>query len=209
MKAFFLFLIPMYIAFAPALFAQVEEEDIAGAREDTVIKIDDRRFIYKGKIYKENSPYLTLGYGLGKNFAQDTLEQNLMISYHHFVKGFGLSLGYHTSKTNKAWWREYQTLVDYYFSVGKRWEGINYNISVFAGPSYATGGYVEFNETIGKNRYYPIRTVGGVAELQLTYRFTYDIGIGLSAYTSMNKYIQVAGAQVHLFFSTAYVRSYD
>ena len=197
------------MVFSAPLHAQVEEEDAGRNAKDTVVRIDERRFIYRGNIYKEGSPYLTLGYGVGMNLAQDTIEQNLIISYHHFIGGVGVGAGYHTSKPNKVWWRENQTLVDFYLSVGKRWESTKYNISIFAGPSYVTGGYVEYVESLGERRYFPIRTVGGLAEAQFTYRITYDLGVGVSAYTSFNKFIQTVGMQIHLFFSTAFVRSYE
>jgi hypothetical protein len=197
------------MVFKLPVHAQVEGEDTNRADKDTVMRIDERRFIYHGNIYRENSPYLTLGYGVGRNIAQDTIEQNLIISYHHFIKGVGMGIGYHTSKPNKVWWRENQTLVDFYLSVGKRWEGTKYNLAFFAGPSYVTGGYVAYVEALQEKRYFPIRTVGGIAEATLTYRFTYDLGVGISAYTSINKFIQTIGVQAHLFFSLAYVRSYD
>lgn len=209
MKTFFLFLIPLSFAFASPAYAQVEEEDRLAVSQDTVIKIDERRFIYKGRIYRENSPYLTFGYGVGRNFGGKSFEQNMTISYHHFIKGIGLGIGLHSSSDEKIWWRSYQKLNDFYFLLGKKWDGVRYNLAVFAGPSYAYGSYVAWHEVYEKDWAYGYNTVGGLAELQFTYRLFYDLGLGLTAYTSMNKFVKVAGVQFHLFFSTAFVRSYD
>ena len=209
MKNIFLFLIPLSFAFASPAMAQVEEEDELTGSRDTVIRIDERRFIYKGKIYRDNSPYITMGYGAGVNLGLKSLEQNMTLSYHHFIKGIGLGLGFHSSSDEKIWWRSYQKLNDLHLMVGKRWEGVRHNISVFAGPSFAYGSYVGWNDFLGKNWAYGFNTVGAVAEFQYSYRIFYDIGLGVSAYTSLNKFTRVAGAQLHLFFSTAFVRSYD
>ncbi len=209
MKTFFLFLIPLSLAFAYPAVAQVEEEDELAVNKDTVIQIDDNRFIYRSKIYKKNTPYVTLGYGAGMNLGKKTIEQNMTISYHYFIKGLGVGLGYHTSKDDKVWWRSHQTLIDYHLLVGKRWDGVKYNIAGFVGPSFAKGEYITYVEEVEEDRYFPFSTFGFEAELQYTYRLLYDVGIGISAYTSLNKYTQVVGAQLHLFFSTAYVRSYN
>lgn len=203
MKYFFLFLIPLSIVFASPVNAQVEEED------EGAVQIDENRFIYNGRIYRQNSPYLTMGYGAGYNFANNTVEQNMTISYHHFIKKVGLAIGYHSSSDEKIWWRSFQKLNDLHLMIGKRWEGLKYNASAFAGPAYAYGSYVGWNDTYEREWAFGYNTVGVVAEFQFTYRIFYDIGIGLSGYISANKYTQIAGAQFHVFFSTAFVRSYD
>ncbi len=209
MKNFFLFLIPLSFAFASPVIAQVEEEDELLGSRDTLIHIDERRFIYKGNIYRQNSPYFTMGYGVGMNLGKESVEQNTTFSYHHFVKGIGIGLGYHMSSDGKTWWRSYQKLKDLHFMLGKRWEGVHHNLSLFAGPSYAHGSYIGWNEEFGENRAYDFRTAGMVAEVQYSYRIFYDIGLGISAYTSLNKFTKVVGGQIHIFFSTAFVRSYD
>jgi len=209
MKNFFLLLIPLSFAFASPVIAQVDEEDASTNKRDTVIRIDERRFIYKGKIYKDNSPYFTLGYGVGRNLGKSNYEQNMTLSYHHFVKGVGLGIGFHTSSDDKIWWRSYQKMNDLHLMVGKRWDGVRFNLSAFAGPSYSYGSYVGYNDVREREWAYGYNTVGAVVELQFTYRIFYDVGVGLTAYSSMNKHTKVVGTQFHLFFSTAYVRSYD
>ena len=203
MKYFFLFLIPLSLVFASPVNAQVEEED------EGAVQIDSRRFIHNGKIYKQNTPYLTLGYGAGYNYDQHSVEQNMTISYHHFINKVGVAIGFHSSSDEKIWWRSYQKLNDLHLMMGKRWEGLRYNGSAFVGPSYAYGSFVGWNDTYDKEWAFGFNTVGIVAEFQYTYRIFYDLGVGLTGYVSINKFTQVAGLQLHLFFSTAYVRSHS
>jgi len=208
MKKLILILTPLFFLCSMG-FAQVEEEDgflVYG--KDTVFPLSDGRILLNEKIYKENSPYLTLAYGAGSNLKQGGIEQSLMVSYHHFIGDIGLGIGYHTSSDIKIWWRSYQKLNDLWLGAGWRYERLRYNLGIFAGPSLAYGSYIAWSDEHNENRAYGFTNVGGVAEIQFTYRLLYDVGVGISLYGSMNKLYTVAGAQVHLFFSTAFVRNY-
>lgn len=208
MKKLILFLIPLSFLCSVG-FAQVEEEEnflVFG--KDTVLPLKDGRILFDEKIYKKNSPYMTMAYGMGYNFKKSASEQNLMVSYHHFVNNIGLGIGYHTSSDIKVWWRSYQKVIDLWIGGGWRYERLRYNLGVFAGPAISYGSYINWSDEHQENRAYGFTTVGGVAEVQFTYRLLYDVGIGASFYGSYNKYYTVAGAQIHLFFSTAFVRNY-
>jgi hypothetical protein len=135
----------------------------------------------------------------------------MSIAYQHFIKIVGLQVGYHSSSDKKIWWRSDLKLNDLYMGIGKRWESTRYNFSVFGGPSYAYGSYIyniPDSTPAGKNYPYRFKTLGFHAEAQATYKISYDLGLGLSLYTSLNQYYSVVGAQIHLFFSTAFVRNY-
>jgi hypothetical protein len=175
---------------------------------DSSVVIGKNRIVYKGRIYKQNAPYLSFGYGAGYGFESQQVEQNMTLSYQHFIKGVGLRIGYHSSSDTKIWWRSWQKLNDLFIGVGHRWETNKLNLAVFGGPTYAYGTYIGWNEDRQKDWAYPFNTLGGLAELQLTYRIMYDIGIGLSLYGSINRYYSATGAQIHLFFSTAFVSNY-
>ncbi len=200
---------PLFFVWSFQCLAQDESEGsyiVYG--KDTTYPLKDGRFIFNEKIYKENSPYLTMAYGAGFNFGMKAVEQNLLISYHHFINKLGLSIGYHTSSDIQVWWRSYQKQNDLYLAGGYRYEGLRHNLSFFAGPSLAYGSYIAWSEERGENRAFGFTNLGAVAELQFTYRIWYDIGLGLSLYGSVNPDYMVAGAQLHLFFSTAFVRYY-
>ena len=205
-----LFLLPaLSFIWSATIFAQViEGEDYQVFGKDTVYPLKDGRFLLNERIYKQNSPYLTLAYGAGYNHKKSSIEQNLIISYHHFIRNVGLGIGYHTSSDIQVWWRSFQKQNDLFLAGGWRLEGLRYNLGIFAGPSLAYGSYIAWSDERGENRAYGFTTLGGMAEIQLTYRIFYDIGVGLSLYGSYNKYYAVTGAQFHLFFSTAYIRDY-
>ncbi|TSA36872.1 MAG: hypothetical protein D4R64_06515 [Porphyromonadaceae bacterium] len=175
---------------------------------DTTIVLSKGRIVYKNRIYRQNASYLTIAYGTGYGFESKLIEQNMTLSYQQFIKKIGLQLGYHSSSDTKIWWRSYQKLNDLYLGIGKRWESPRYNLSVFGGPSLAYGSYIAWNAERQKDWAYGFLTGGFHAEAQATYKIAYDIGIGLSLYGSVNRYYSVTGAQIHLFFSTAFVRNY-
>jgi hypothetical protein len=175
---------------------------------DSSVVVGKNRIVYKGRIYKQNAPYVSFGYGAGFGFESQQVEQNMTLSYQHFIKGVGLRIGYHSSSDTKIWWRSYQKLNDLFIGVGHRWETNKINLAVFGGPTFAYGSYVAWNEEKQKDFAYGFNTLGGLAEVQLTYKLMYDLGVGLSVYGSVNRYYSAAGAQIHLYFSTAFVSNY-
>lgn len=208
MKRLLLFLLPLSFICASASGQTAEEENYKVYGNDTIYPIRDGRFIFNEKIYRKNSPYLTMAYGAGYNFKQSAIEQNMMLTYHHFLGNLGLSLGYHSSSDQKVWWRSYQKVNDFWLGGGWHLERPRYNFSIFAGPSLSYGSWIAWSEEHEENRAYGFTTIGGVAEIQATYRLLYDVGVGLSLYGSLSNYYMVGGAQIHLFFSTAFVRNY-
>lgn len=208
MKKLILILIPLSFLCSMG-FAQVEEEETFQVfGKDTVLLLKDGRFIFNEKIYKKNSSYLTLAYGAGKNFTHDGIEQDMMFSYHHFLGDIGIGMGYHASSDIQVWMKSWHKLNDFWFGAGWHYERLRYNLGVFVGPSFAYGQYLAFDDVKQKEYSYYFRGIGAVAEVQMTYRLFYDMGVGLSLYGSLNNNYSVAGAQLHLFFSTAFVRNY-
>lgn len=202
-------LLPLSFLIGFSVFGQEKEKKKRNPEPaDSAIILGKNRIVYKDRIYRQNAPYLTFGYGAGYGFESDSIEQNMALAIHYYFKKFGLQIGYHSSSDTKVWWRSYQKLNDLYLCMGKRWESTRYNFSVFGGPSLAYGSYIAWNEERQKNWAYGFTTGGLHAEAQATYKITYDLGVGLSLYGSVNRYYSVAGAQVHLYFSTAFVRNY-
>jgi len=175
---------------------------------DSAIVLGKGRIVYKNRIYRQNASYITLGYGAGFGFESRQVEQNMSFSYHHFIKNFGLQAGYFSSSDTKTWWNSDQKVKNLSLGVGKRWEATRYNVSVFGGPSWASGSYL-WTDSLQKEKVHYFSTLGVHAEVLATYKISYDIGLGLSLVGCLNKQYSVAGAQIHLFFSTAFVRNYD
>lgn len=187
---------------------------------DTTMVLGKGRIVYKNRIYRQNASYLTMAYGvdfgfqskqLGQTIETKKFEQNMTLSFQYFLKNFGLQLGYHSSSDAKIWWRSDQKLNDLFLGIGLRRENTRYNFSVFGGPAYAYGSYpvLVTVDTVSKLYPYRFKGLGVHAEVQATYKISYDLGFGLSLYGIVNKYYSVVGAQVHLFFSTAFVRNYN
>jgi hypothetical protein len=208
----FLMLLPLSFLIGYSAFGQ-EKESKSNAKEtsDSTIVLGKGRIVYQNRIYHENASYMTMAYGAGYGFESKGIEQNMTLSFQKFFKQVGVQIGYHSSSDSKIWWRSDQKLNDLFVGLGKRLESTTYNFSAFAGPAYSYGSYLyPITDTSGVVKVYPYRfkTVGVHAEFQATYKISYDIGVGLSVYGSVNRYYSAAGAQIHLYFSTAFVRNY-
>jgi len=169
---------------------------------DSVYVIGKGRIVYKNKIYRQNAPYLTAGYGAGYSFESKKIEQDMSASFQYFFPKFGLQIGYHTSSDTKIWWKSYQKLNDLFLGVGKRWENTRYNFAVFGGPTWSYGNYLVTDST-----YQGFHSLAFRGEALATYKLSYDVGVGLSLCTSVNKDYSTVAAQIHLFFSTAFIRN--
>jgi len=206
-----LFLLPLSFLVVNPVNAQVDStkrERKQGV--DSTVVIGKGKIVYKGRIYRQNAPYLMLGYGLGYGFRTKGLEQNMSLAYHHFFNKIGIRIGYHASSDLPPWWRSFQKLNDICLGVGTRWnQWPRWNFAVFGGPTLAYGWYIAWNDLYQEERAFNFLTPGLHAEVQATFKPAYDLGIGLSVYGSVNRYYSVTGVQIHLFFSTAFIRNYD
>ncbi len=206
----FWILLPLSFLIGFSVFGQDKQKKKATSEPaDSAVVIGKGRLVLKNHIYRQNASYVTFGYGAGWSFQEGAIEQNMAVSYQHFIKKFGLQIGYHSSSDRQTWWNSDQKLNDLFLGVGKRWEGNNFNFAVFGGPSLAYGRYTWWDEANQKTWVHYFSTLGLRTEVLLTYKIAYDIGLGLSVYGSMNKEYSVTGAQIHMFFSTAFVRNYN
>jgi len=164
MKKLLLLLLPLIFLFSTNIRAQNEQDEFIVSGKDTIVPLNEGRFIFNDRIYKENSPYFTMAYGAGWNLGHGAIEQNMTLSYHHFIKKTGLAIGYHSSSDNKIWWRSYQKLNDLFLLAGIRHETVRYNFSAFAGPTLAYGSYIKYSEELEQNMAHGFTTLGGVFE---------------------------------------------
>lgn len=164
-------------------------------------------FIIKNKIYKPGSSWLKIGEGYGYHFRLQKFEYNTVISYSFRVKDIFLQGGYHVSSDKFFTQHTYQKLNDFYFAAGWRSETIKSNISVFAGPAYAYGGtfdHISYENGKYEKWYRGFNQLGLYACADYTFKIFYDLGFGVSLYGSINKYYNVTGLQIHLYFSGAF-----
>ena len=189
-------------------------------------------FIYKDKLYKTGSWWISGSTGLGYFGKRNIQQKNFAVGITGRYKQHYLTVGYHFSGDNSIIRRSGQRLNDIYFGYGLRHETLKHNVHVYAGPGYAFG-YVYDHFFISNSRsrgmaniitseslnsfagtkfsantinyYKGFRTIGLYAKVEYIQKIFYDIGIGAAAYASVNKYYQVVGVQVSVYFSTAFI----
>ena len=173
--------------------------------------------ILDNKIYKPGSNWVSLGTGLSYNFDSEEIEKNINVSYHQRIKEHYFNVGYHAASKESFIYLSSQKLNDLYFGYGWRREKQKTQQSLFIGASYSWGGIFHHNETgwldtvttynIPVYRYF---TEPGIyIDYSLLYKFYYDVGLGTDFYISANRYYQVAGIRLCIYFSGAYKGKID
>ncbi len=175
---------------------------------------------YGDKIYKEGSNWFTLGFGASYKINYEPsvergLNRTMALAYHFRYKAVYFNAGWHFSgeyfffeswyKINAKPTRAMHQLNDFHIGAGLRFEERWYNFGFFIGPCWAIAWVPNPDypsNSIIKN------TIGAHIEVQTTFKFLYDMGIGLSFFGSFNKYYQVVGVQGHIYLSGAYRTKY-
>ncbi len=183
------------------------------------VEIDlEREFIYKGRHYIPKSPWVTVGLGYSYNFDDKTVEPNIFIDGHirfynnHYAgMGFLSSREHFIDKKNSAAIflpvsQNVNALKSIHITYGGRIEKLFANFGFFAGPSLNWGfDYVSTSpdgQELSRSFFEP----GIYANAQFTYKFYYDMGVGVSFWGNINKSYQVAGISLHIYLSTAFKR---
>jgi len=160
------------------------------------------------KVYKTGSNWFTagIGYGYATNLRSD--QTNFALAYHHRYHAMYFNLGYHYSSDQFFLKRPMIRLNDVHLGAGLRFEFNHFNFAFFIGPTWSFGSLYSYTNDWGVDIYRFFHTAGAHTELQFTWKFFYDLGIGTSLYGSFNKEYQVVGAQLHFYFSSAYKAKY-
>lgn len=175
----------------------------ASAQQDST----NEEFIIGNKIYKGGSSWLKISQGMGYHFWLGQVEYNTTIAYSFRIKKLYFQFGYHVSSDKFFTKPSLQKLNDIYGCIGKRKEQKKYNLAYFIGLSYAYGATLdhrEWNNGVISNWYRGFAKPGLLGTIDYTYKLSYDIGIGLSLYGSVNPYYNVLGVQLHFYLSGAY-----
>lgn len=166
---------------------------------------------YGDNIYKKGSNWLSLGFGSSYHIENKDFNQSISLAYHHRYKAVFFNAGWHFSSPQFFQYkplkivRSMEILNDFHVGAGLRFEDKWYHIGFFIGPSFATTWLPKENDSkvsVVNNQ------LGAHVELQLTFKYLYDLGIGTSLYGSFNKRYQVAGIQLQFYFSNAFVTKY-
>ncbi len=161
---------------------------------------------YDGKIYKSGSNWFTAAYGMGYHInSSEFNQQNFSLAYHHRYRAMYFNVGWHHSSPDffLSFPRPMETLNDIHAGAGLRFEDRWYNFSFFIGPSFAST-LVPVTPVLSQRNF----QLGAHTEIQMTFKYFYDLGIGTSIYGSFNKRYQVIGVQLHFYFSNAFVMEY-
>lgn len=157
------------------------------------------------KVYKTGSSWFTAGGGLGRATNLRLDQVNFSMAYHHRYKAMYFNLGYHYS--SDVFFLRNRPMVqlnDVHAGAGLRFEFIHFNFAFFIGPTWSYVRLHDYTDQWGRHYYTVFHTLGAHTELQFTYKFFYDLGIGTSLYGSFNSKYQVLGVQLHFYFSSAY-----
>lgn len=164
---------------------------------------------YGPNIYQKGSNWFNVGIGRGycTNFKKPNV--NFALSYHHRYKALFFRAGWHFSGPEyflkRYELRPLEQLNDIHIGGGLRLEDRWWHFAFFIGPSFASTWIPsEANPNIA-NIY---NQLGAHTELQFTFKYFYDLGIGTTFYGSFNKRYQVIGLQLHFYFSNAFVAKY-
>lgn len=163
------------------------------------------QIMYGDNVYQTGSNWLNIGLGKGycTNFRKENT--NVSISYHHRYKALHFRAGWHFSGPTFFMNRPMEQLNDIHIGGGFRLEDRWFHFAFFIGPSYATT-WIPREDNPNITTIYP--QLGAHTELQFTFKYFYDLGIGTTLYGSFNKRYQVLGVQVHFYFSNAFVKTY-
>ncbi|MBN2682478.1 MAG: hypothetical protein JXR58_08205 [Bacteroidales bacterium] len=195
--------------------------------QSQIVVEDDKYEVFAkdGKLYKPYTNWLTLG--IGKSyifekrdslFLDDTLyhtyngfDNSFHLGFHFRVKDFWLNLGYHHSSKEFFLYRPPIRMDEFYIGAGYCLETEKYHISGFVSPSYTIGNYynpIPKLDSLGKiDNYYlftSFRKPGVNLKVSYVRKIYYDVGIGLTAYASINRRYPSVGLQLNIFFSGAY-----
>jgi hypothetical protein len=175
-----------------------------------------RDFIYKGEQYSPNSPWLSVGIGYGYNISENTWEPNFLFDTHFRIKKkFYLGVGFATSR-NQFLDKDGNNIFlphsfvknsvnNIHIMYGWRKIGLKNNYAFFLGPSFNWGYDYIYSDSTGD--YHKKYTEPGFyTSLQYTRKIYYDLGLGLTLWSSLNKSYQIIGLTLHIYFSSAFKR---
>jgi len=201
----YIFLLTTAIVISTTIFAQQQTENDP-----------DREFIYRGRQYIPHTPWWNVGFGYGYNFDEKKGEPNFMVDVHFRVKKkYYFGTGYLTSRSefldkygdNFFLPHSYvkNSVNSLHFLYGWRIERLFRNFGFFLGPSYNWGYKFSYSDSTGDYHEAYIEP-GFYASVQFSQKLYYDLGIGVTLWTSLNKSYQAAGFTLHFYFSTAFKR---
>ena len=170
-----------------SIAAQDKERPLPVWKQDTIIKDD---------VFRKYSNWISAGGGTAKNNHIDNSQFTGGLDYKFHLQRQYYQFGLLVSGDQFGSYNNYQ----FHLCYGKRVESGTLNFAYFAGLSYS-----EFNKRYG-NGYAYNATPGAGIYLNAEYilKVTYDVGIGISAFSDINLYENLFGAKLNVFFCGSY-----
>ena len=172
------------------MFCQKKDEEYNPKKETT----------FDGKRYRVYNNYLTIGAGRAHNSFNSNLQFIGAADFNFHLKKNYFQIGGFLSGDHFGSYSHIQEHICF----GKRFEQNRYNIAGYLGGCYSV-----MNRTYEDTVIHPniLKRPGFYACVQATYKFKYDLGIGITVFSDINNVQSTYGARLELFFSSAYRRA--
>jgi hypothetical protein len=156
---------------------------------------------YDGKRYRVFNNYLTAGGGsCYNNYIQNT-NLNIGVDYNYHIRQVYFQTGIFLAGSRFGNYNHLQL----HTAVGKRFELNKFNMAGYLGPSMSFINRPIIDTVNNLIRSRTLQPLGFHAAVQFTFKFKYDVGIGVSIFSDINKEQSVYGLRLELFFSGAYM----
>lgn len=160
-----------------------------------------KEITYDGKRYRLFNNYLTAGGGRCYNSYIENTNLNIGVDFNYHIKQIYFQSGLFLAGNYFGNYNHVQL----HSAIGKRFEMQKFNMAGYLGPSYSFINRL-FVDTALNQVYAKVLTPLGLhAAVQFTYKFKYDVGIGISLFGDINNKQSVYGLRLELYFSGAYL----
>jgi len=156
---------------------------------------------YDGKRYRVFNNYLTAGGGTCYNSYIQNTNLNIGIDFNYHIRQVYFQTGIFLAGPQFGNYSHLQL----HTAVGKRFELNTFNMAGYLGPSMSFINRPLIDSVNNQIRSRTLQPFGFHAAVQFTFKFKYDVGIGVSLYSDINKEQSVYGLRLELYFSGAFL----
>ncbi len=166
---------------------------------------NEEYIVINNKLFSKKSHWLTVGSGYGVYFERQAIQPNFAVDLNLKIKNHFFTLGYFHSGQNFIHKAHALQVNDVHIGYGWRKEKIKSNQYFFLGPSLAMGYQYAYTDSLGRVWDEGFINPGFYTEYQYSYKFSYDMGLGLAAFAALSPAYQVVGLKLIVYLSTAYI----
>jgi hypothetical protein len=160
-----------------------------------------KEITYDGKRYRVFNNYLTAGGGTCYNSYIQNTNLNIGVDFNYHIRQVYFQSGIFLAGPQFGNYSHLQL----HTAVGKRFELNKFNMAGYLGPSMSFINRPIIDTALNQIRSRILQPLGFHAAVQFTYKFKYDVGIGVSLFSDINKEQSVYGLRLELFFSGAFL----